>query len=95
MYNDWKRFYPFVAFDIIVNNVGLHINTGEDYRLYVGKNGVYSGNVETTPISEIYKMSVHIYFVPERQITQPSTVAVCLSVTERNVEPIYVKFLTT
>jgi hypothetical protein len=94
MYNDWKRFYLFVAFDIILNNVGLHINTSEDYKLYVRKYGVYGGNVEITAISEIYKMSVNIYFVYARQITQPSTVAVCQFVTERNVEPVYVKFWT-
>lgn len=53
---------------------------------YMGKKRVYGGNVERTAISEIYKMSVNIYFVSERQITQPSTVAFCQFVTERNVE---------
>jgi hypothetical protein len=55
---------------------------------------VYGGNVDITAISEIYKMSVNIYFVSERQITQPSTVAICQLVIERNVEPICVKFST-
>jgi hypothetical protein len=32
-----ERVHLFVAFDIIQNNVWLHINTREDYKMYLGK----------------------------------------------------------
>jgi hypothetical protein len=42
-------------------------------------------NVKVIAVSEIYKLSVSIYFVPEGQIIHPLTVTVCQTVTERNV----------
>jgi hypothetical protein len=48
----------------------------EDHKMYVGKNGVYSGNVKITAVTENYKMSVGVYFVSEVQITKPVTVVI-------------------
>jgi hypothetical protein len=50
----------FVAFEIILNNGQLQINTREGYKMHMGENGVYGGNMEiiTRLISEIYKVSV-------------------------------------
>jgi hypothetical protein len=44
VYNDWEGFHPFVVFDIFQNNVWLHINTREDYKIYVGKLEWLCGN---------------------------------------------------
>jgi hypothetical protein len=38
----FQRFYPFLAFENIQNNVWLHFDT----RCTWGKNGVYGANVE-------------------------------------------------
>lgn len=32
----FQRFHPFAAFEILQNNVWLHIKTGEDYKIYMG-----------------------------------------------------------
>jgi hypothetical protein len=42
----FRRFYPFLAFEIIRNNVWLHVDTRKDYEVYMGKNGVYGDNVK-------------------------------------------------
>jgi hypothetical protein len=34
VYNDWKKFCHFVAFDIIHNNVRLRVSARDDYKLY-------------------------------------------------------------
>jgi hypothetical protein len=49
------------------------------------RNGVYSGNVEVTAISEICKAFNIDYFVPESQITQSPTVMVGQVVTESGI----------
>jgi hypothetical protein len=41
--------------------------------MYEGKDGVYGGNVRIIIISEIYKVLVSIYFVPEGQISETPT----------------------
>jgi hypothetical protein len=43
--------------------VRLRINTREDYRMYTGKNGVYSTDVEIIAISENYYASISVYVV--------------------------------
>jgi spore coat polysaccharide biosynthesis protein SpsF (cytidylyltransferase family) len=64
-----QSFCPFVTFDLIQNNVQLHINTREDYKMYMGKTGVYDGNVNIIATSEIYKVLTSVYYVSEGQIT--------------------------
>jgi spore coat polysaccharide biosynthesis protein SpsF (cytidylyltransferase family) len=55
-------FCPVVAFETIQNNVQLHINTREDYKMRVGdKNGVHGGTVEIMTVSEIYKVAVSVF----------------------------------
>jgi hypothetical protein len=41
----FQSFCPFVAFNIMQNNFQLHINTREDYNMYVGKKSRYGGNI--------------------------------------------------
>jgi hypothetical protein len=54
---------------MIQNNVGLHINTREYYKMYIGKNGVHCGNAEIIPaITEI--VSLTAYSVPQGQMAQ-------------------------
>jgi hypothetical protein len=43
----------------------LHINTfntTEDYKLYMGKNGLYGGNLELIAISKKFCVSVFIFY---------------------------------
>lgn len=52
---------------IQARNALLHNNIWEEYNMYVGKNGVYGGNVEiikwnNSTISKIYKLSASVYF---------------------------------
>jgi hypothetical protein len=47
-----KIFRPFVSFGIILNIVRLHINTREDYILYMRNNRSDCVNMEVTDISE-------------------------------------------
>jgi hypothetical protein len=85
----FRRFRPFVAFEITQNNVQLHINTKEDYELHGVKiqNG---GNMDIIAISEIYGVSVGVYFASNGQTTQPLIVMIAQRfLTERIIGPIY------
>jgi hypothetical protein len=42
--NFFRRFCPFVAFEIIYNNVRLRSNAGEYYKMHVEINGVQCQN---------------------------------------------------
>jgi hypothetical protein len=44
VYNDWERFFPLVAFEMIRNNVRLLMNSREDDKMYMGNYGVYGDN---------------------------------------------------
>lgn len=52
--------------------------------MYMEENVMVNGNVETTFIGEIYKMSASIYFAPEWQIAQSTTVVMCQIATEES-----------
>jgi hypothetical protein len=53
--------------------------------MYMGKAGVYEGNVEIIALSEICKIYVSVYSVSNGQINQPLTVTANQIVTERNI----------
>jgi uncharacterized protein (UPF0248 family) len=72
---------PYFAFETIQNNGRLRV---ENCQICIEENGVYVVNVEIVSISEIYKVSVIVYFVTEGQITQPPAVRVCQIVSKRN-----------
>jgi hypothetical protein len=42
----------------------LHFSSREYYEIFMWKNGVHTGYVETIGISKIYEVSVGFYFVP-------------------------------
>jgi hypothetical protein len=68
-----RRFRPFVAFEIIRNNVHLRINaTREDAH---GQNLACGGNIEIIDTNEICKMSVGVYFMSEGKNTELQSVA--------------------
>jgi hypothetical protein len=50
--------------------VRLRINLRKYYKIEMRGNEVIRGNVELIATSQIYKMSVGIYFVSEGQVTQ-------------------------
>jgi hypothetical protein len=50
----------------------LFINRREDYKMNIGKSGLYVGNVEIEAII-IFKLSININFVSETLTTQPVT----------------------
>jgi hypothetical protein len=56
------RFHPFASFEIIENNVQLHINAREDGKVYMGRKSVWH-NGEIIAICETYRASVGDHFV--------------------------------
>jgi hypothetical protein len=66
----------FKTSEIIQNNVQLCIRAREDYKIYRGRNGIYCCNVKTVTITESYRVSLGITFIPDGQISQPPTGAV-------------------
>jgi hypothetical protein len=50
-------------------NLQLFINTRQDDKMYVRRNGVYIGSVKI--INEIYKMPGSVYFVSKEKIAEP------------------------
>lgn len=46
-----------VPSEIVQNNVLLHVNAREDYKVYMGMYGTYGGRVEIMVTSEIYTIS--------------------------------------
>jgi hypothetical protein len=87
----FRRFQPFGAFTIIQNNVELLINPRDDYRMYLEKHELYGGDVKITATRKTYKISVGVYFVSERQITQSLTFITGKVVTEIKVQ-VYLLF---
>jgi hypothetical protein len=78
-----------LALEIAQNNVQLHINAREDCKLYKGKNGMCGFNSEIIANTEIYEVSVSIYFLYECQITEPPTFIVGQVVSERTVSVLF------
>jgi hypothetical protein len=48
------RFFTFVAFWIVQNNMQLHVKRRKGYKIYMERNGVYDGNVGIITVSGIY-----------------------------------------
>jgi hypothetical protein len=80
LYNGWERFPPFIALDIILNNIRVRANTMGGYKISIGRNGPYDGCVETIAIGEIYSVSQYLYRI-EGRIVEPSTIIVAEIVT--------------
>jgi hypothetical protein len=38
--------------------------------MYIGKKGVFGGNVKLVGVNEIYKLSVNVYYISGGQITE-------------------------
>jgi hypothetical protein len=84
----FARFHPFTSFEIIENNVQLHINAREDGKVYMGRKSVWH-NGEIIAICGIYKASVSVYFVSECQIIIPPTILAGQIVIEINVSLLF------
>jgi hypothetical protein len=63
----------------------MRINSREDYKIYMGNNGVYDSNLKMVANSETCKLSIKVYFILEGQIALPSTVTVGKVLNEGNV----------
>jgi hypothetical protein len=56
---------------------------------YTWITGLYGADIEIICISEIYQLSLNVYFVSGGQITQPPTVILGEVVTNGNVSPLF------
>jgi hypothetical protein len=72
----FQKFQSYVVFEIIQNNIQVVLIQGKIAECMWVENGMQGGNIEVMAISEIYEVSISVYFVSEMQITQSLAVIV-------------------
>jgi hypothetical protein len=58
------------------NDVRLRLNTREDYKIYMGENGMYGCNVKAITVNTTCNVYDSIHSVSEGQITQRPTAVI-------------------
>lgn len=76
-----------IASETIQNNVQVHVNTTESYKMYMGETRMYGDNVKVTAISEFIKcLSEFILYWRVKSLHHQ---LLCLVETDRNVSPLF------